>query len=195
MSTETDFQNGFVCGMATKGLVRSGELYKPTIWNDSGIYTYFYIDFRRVMAPFSLGMFTESIIVYDSATIYPSTVELVSGSTYKVYCNFSDKIRGVTVINKRSTLLSFASGRLMPAFSTMFFVAGLDTYVQKAYGYSIANIGDFVPSIGITAIAIDDVLYTPNFEDDLLMHEYYNFPSFSALMPVAEYPVISYWST
>ena len=50
------FQNGFVCGIATKGLVKSGALYEPTIWNDSGIYNYFYIDFRRTMQAFSLGM-------------------------------------------------------------------------------------------------------------------------------------------
>ena len=54
-----EFQNGFLCGMATKGLTRSGEYYKPDIWNDEGVYTHFYIDFRREVAPFSTGMWNE----------------------------------------------------------------------------------------------------------------------------------------
>ena len=72
--SEIDFQNGFVCGMATKGLVRSGELYKPAIWNDEGIYNYFYIDFRRAMEDFSTGMWNESVVVHDSVQLAVSRV-------------------------------------------------------------------------------------------------------------------------
>ena len=73
--SDIDFQNGFLCGMATKGLVRSGELYKPLIYNDSGVYSYFYIDFRRAMQAFSTGMFAESIIIHDSSQINVTNVQ------------------------------------------------------------------------------------------------------------------------
>ena len=48
------FQNGFVCGLATKGLVKSGAIYEPEAYNDAGVYNFFYIDFKRVMEPFSI---------------------------------------------------------------------------------------------------------------------------------------------
>ena len=61
---DIDFQNGFICGMATKGLVRSGELYKPLVWNDGGVYDDFYIDFRQVVSDFSPAQFAEFVKVY-----------------------------------------------------------------------------------------------------------------------------------
>ena len=79
-----DFQNGFVCGMATKGLTRSGEYYKPIIWNDSGEYSYFYIDFKKSMEFFTLGMFNESIIVHDSEQLPVKGIENISPSVYKI---------------------------------------------------------------------------------------------------------------
>lgn len=72
--SDIDFQNGFICGMATKGLVRSGELYKPIIWNDEGVYSYFYIDFRRAMEPFSTGVWNESVVIHDSEQIKATNV-------------------------------------------------------------------------------------------------------------------------
>ena len=32
-----EFQNGFICGMATKGLIKSGVQYEPIIYNDEGL--------------------------------------------------------------------------------------------------------------------------------------------------------------
>lgn len=72
---QISYQNGFVCGMATKGLVRSGQLYQPIIYNDTGVYDYFYIDFRRALEPFSLGMWNESIVVHDSVQLEVSGIE------------------------------------------------------------------------------------------------------------------------
>ena len=63
------YQNGFVCGMATKGLVKSGAAYEPVVYNDAGVYNFFYLDFRRVLEPFSIGMFNESIIVSASSVL------------------------------------------------------------------------------------------------------------------------------
>lgn len=138
MSTETDFQNGFLCGMATKGLIRSGALYAPIIWNDEGVYDFFYIDFKRALAPFSMGMLDESLILHDSVQFDISNFTYVSPGVYKIYCDLSDKIKGVTVMNKVSTLLSFSDGTPLPVFSTLFYVAGLVRYNRLPYCYDSA---------------------------------------------------------
>ena len=85
-----DFQNGFITGMATKGLVRSGDLYKPLCWNDEGDYSYFYIDFRRVMSGFSSGMFNESIIVHDSEQL--KVTQIVQAETENPYNIITDTV-------------------------------------------------------------------------------------------------------
>lgn len=147
--SDIDFQNGFLCGMATKGLSRSGNMYEPTIWNDSGIYTYFYIDFRRALEPFSLGMLTESLIVSDGVSNLTVTgFEVLSAGVYKIYCNIADKINGVMVFNKRNTRLYLATGDPLPVFSVMFYVAGITSYLQMQYIYEIDTyVGvDFVDS-------------------------------------------------
>ena len=139
-----DFDNGFICGMATKGLTRSGQFYRPNIWNDIGIYSYFYIDFKLPIETFSVGMLKESLIIYDSEEIELLNFEKVSGSVYKVFCNISDKTKGVTVINKKSSLLVFANKSFVPAFSVMFYVAGLASIIRKAYAYETAAL--LIPS-------------------------------------------------
>ena len=57
--------------------VLSGAVYEPVIYNDEGVYNYFYIDFLKAVAPFSLGMWNESIIVHDDAQIIVSDVKQV----------------------------------------------------------------------------------------------------------------------
>ena len=127
------FQNGFVCGLATKGLVKSGALYEPTIWNDSGIYNYFYIDFRRTMQAFSIGMFKESIIVSAVAVLPVTDVKQCGDTVYKVFCDISNQPKGVCVTNKKSTRLHFWNGEPVPAFSVWFSVAGQTNYIDAGY--------------------------------------------------------------
>ena len=130
-----EFQNGFLCGMATKGMLRTENQYEPKIWNDSGVFTYFYVDFKRSLEEFSLGMLRESIVLHDSIQFEIKNFEYSAPGIYKVYCDLSDKTKGVTLINKAASLLNFASGRKVPPFSTMFYVAGLGSMVRKAYAY------------------------------------------------------------
>jgi len=136
-----DFQNGFIAGMATKGLIRSGELYKPICWNDEGIYSYFYIDFKRVMSGFSTGMFNDSIVVYDSIAIPVTQVQKVSSGVYKVFCDISDRLQGVTVMNKKTSRLRFATGERLPVFSVHFFVSGIAQYISDGYVYDAETLG------------------------------------------------------
>jgi len=132
---KVSFQNGFICGMATKGLVRSGELYKPLISNDSGFYTYFYIDFRRGMQAFSTGMFNESVVVHDSIQLAVTDIKYVSVGKYKIYCDIANRTHGITVLNKKTSRLKFSSGEQLPVFSTHMYIAGQDAYIDGGYAY------------------------------------------------------------
>ncbi len=137
--SDIDFQNGFICGMATKGLIKTGSQYEPILWNDEGVYTYFYIDFKRAMSPFSQGMLAESIIVYSDAQLPITGFSKVSGSVYKIFCDISNKPRGVLVFNRKSTLLTYTNGQKLPVFSTLFYVAGQTAQEPLDYIYEISN--------------------------------------------------------
>ena len=131
MTESTDFQNGFLCGMATKGLIKTGVAYEPTVWNEEGIYNCFYIDFHRALAPFSEGMLDESIIVHDTVQIEIVGFDYVSSGVYRIYADLSGKTHGVTVLNKASTYLRFANGAKVTPFSAMFYVEGLNKYGKE----------------------------------------------------------------
>lgn len=134
-----DFQNGFICGMATKGLTRSGEYYKPLVWNDEGIYNYFYIDFKKSMEDFTLGMLQESIIVHDTVQLPITNLEKVSSSIYKIYCDITNKRSGITILNKKTSLLAFEGGQQLPIFSIHIYINGQDKYERFKYMYQVAK--------------------------------------------------------
>lgn len=129
------FQNGFICGMATRGLTRSGQFYEPIIWNDEGEYSYFYIDFKMPIEDFSTGMFSESVIVHDSSQLPVTDVDRVSATCYRITCNIAGKTKGVTVMNKKTSWLYFSSGSRVPEFSTWFQVSGLAPNISLKYVY------------------------------------------------------------
>lgn len=173
---QISYQNGFICGMATKGLVRSGQLYQPIIYNDAGVYDYFYIDFRRALEPFSLGMWNESIVIHDSVQLSVSKVVEVSYGVYKVYCDIRDKTHGITVINKKTSRLMFAStGERVPVFSTHMFVEGQDKYLDGGYMYDKSNF-NFVLSITETTAStelyenVDTGSFYEHLSYDLVLH-------------------------
>ena len=114
-------------------VVHVGTEYIPTIWNDSEVYTYFYIDFLSPLQEFTFGMFSESIIVYDSVQISVTAVEKVSASVCKVYANIANLPHGVTVINKKTSKLKFSSGENVPSFSIHMFIAGQVAYIDGGY--------------------------------------------------------------
>ena len=135
-----EFQNGFVCGMATKGLIKSGGQYEPIIYNDEGIYSHLYIDFKRAVQPISFGMLTDSIVAYTTAELSITRVDRLSSSLYKVYCDISSKPNGVTIMHKTPTVLYFADGKQVPSFSVHFFVLGQPRNENLKYIYEIANV-------------------------------------------------------
>ena len=140
------FQNGFVCGIATKGLVKSGAFYEPEAYNDAGVYDFFYLDFKRVMEPFSIGQFNESVIVSGTSALSVSQVtQATDGSgnkiagVYKVYCDISAQTRGVSISHHKNSRLNFWDGTQVPVFSTFMYVAGLATYIDGGYAYDSTN--------------------------------------------------------
>ena len=138
------FQNGFVCGIATKGLVKSGAAYEPEAYNDAGVYDFFYLDFKRVMEPFSIGQFNESVIVSGKAILSVTDVQQYSDTVYKVFCNISNQSKGVSVSHMKSTRLHFWDGTQVPVFSEWFSVAGLASMLDAGYFYEKAQIDDEV---------------------------------------------------
>lgn len=133
--SDIDFQNGFICGMATKGLIKTGAQYEPVIWNDEDVYDYFYIDFKRALAPFTAGMFSDSILVFGNDRLPINGVERVAPSRVKVYCDISGLIRGVLVVHKKNTFLSFSDDRTIPEFSALFYVSGIPSVFHLKYMY------------------------------------------------------------
>lgn len=138
--SDIDFQNGFIVGMATRGITRSGLMYEPLVWNDSGVFSCFYIDFKKPVSGFSLGILTESVIVHDSVQLPITGFAYVSPGVYKIFVDISGKTRGVTVLLKVTSYLAFADGKQIPPFSVHFYVAGIDTYVRLKYLYESADI-------------------------------------------------------
>ena len=166
---QTSFQNGFICGLATKGLVRSGQLYQPLAYNDKGVYSYFYLDFRRILEPFSIGMFADSIIISASSVLSVMQTEQVSATVYKIYCDISSQLKGVVVANKKTTRLRFSNGEIVPVFSIWFAVSGLDSQLDVGYFYDKHSVtyttfsASGVPEIAlIPLMAVDSVQETYN---------------------------------
>ena len=135
-----EFQNGFICGMATKGLIKSGVQYEPVVYNDEGVYNYFYIDFKRAVQPISFGMLADSIVAYTTASLSITGVDRLSSSLYKVYCDISSKPNGVTIIHKTPTALYFVDGKQVPSFSVHFFVSGQPQHINVKYIYEMADV-------------------------------------------------------
>lgn len=171
-----DYQNGFICGMATKGIIRSGEYYKPTCWNDSGNYSYFYIDFHKLISEFTLGMFSESIIVADANQLPVTDVQYVSPGIYKIICDISTCVTGVTIMNKATSLLSYyTSGLRVPVFSVHFYVNGMASYMRLQYCYDkkvfaipIGAATENIPDFNLwTAIALESAADSATFSNPI----------------------------
>lgn len=180
MTEEIAFQNGFVCGMATRGLVQTRTAYEPTIYNDEGVYTYFYLDFKRGVTPFSIGMFNLSMIVHDSEQLEVSHIEYVSTGLYKVWCDIANKIHGITLINKVTTLLSFLNGDPIPSFSVHMYIDGIDMYENLQYMYDPVEWDDYpVNTLGDITESYDDIALF----DDVEFEEIYDDETYATPCP------------
>lgn len=133
--SDIDFQNGFIVGMATRGITRSGLAYAPIAWNDDGIFSYFYIDFKKPVADLSVGMFEDSCVISDSVKIPATGVRRISSSIYKIYADIRDAFFGISILGKYDTSLLFSDGVSVPIFSIKFDVAGISPRQKLKYMY------------------------------------------------------------
>lgn len=138
--SEIDYYNGFVCGMATRGMIRSGQSYSPNVFNDPGQTGYFYIEFRQSLNSFSFGMLTESIQVLGLTNAIPITdFEMVSPSRVKIMCSIAGQ-ESITVVGMTGGWLSFSAGGKVPGFSASFVVEGIVSFPKTAYAYETLEI-------------------------------------------------------
>lgn len=139
-----EFQNGFLCGMATKGLTKSGQTVSADVWNDEGTYTYFYLDMRLPLQSFSTGMFTESIYVIGTAgRIEITGISKISSTIYKVYCNFAGQT-SITILGRADGVLVYTTGEKLPSFSLIMLVSGVISYHRVAYAYDSINLDQYL---------------------------------------------------
>lgn len=134
--SDIDFQNGFVVGMATKGLIKSGQAYSPIIGNDTGLYSYFYIDFLKTLSLFSLPMLIDGIqILTSSSTVITITgFTQITGSKYKIFTADFSAQETLTVVGKPTTWLNFSTdGTKVPGFSQLFYIAGITPIFRPGY--------------------------------------------------------------
>ena len=59
----------------------------------------------------------------------------VSMGVYKIYCDLTNRPHGITVLNKKTSRLRFASGEQLPVFSTHMFILGQAQYLDAGYFY------------------------------------------------------------
>lgn len=131
--------------------------YEPLLWNDTGVYSYFYIDFLKDLAPFTIGMWNESIVVYDSVAIAVTAVEKISARVYKVYANITNFPHGYTVLHKKTTRLTLPDGSTLAPFSIHAFVTGQIVYLDGAYVYDLINLQ--LPNFNVSE-TMENLLWT-----------------------------------
>lgn len=182
--SEIDYYNGFVCGMATRGVIKSGQSYSPNAFNDPGQTGYFYIEFRQSLNSFSFGMLAESIQVLGSAgTLSITGFKMISPSRMQVFCNI-DGQQAVTVIGKTGGWLSFTAGGKVPGFSVSFDVEGVVSYPKLAYAYEALTVQNTTSQV--ESATIDFANYTT----DQTAYDMMLIPAFSSMF---EDVVISFY--
>lgn len=159
-------------GMAVGGKFNLSSVagYKPVIWNDSGVYSYFYMNFQKPMADFSPAQFMECVMVQGNAGLLTITDAIkVSDMVVKVFCNIDGQTSGLQVYGKASSWLTFANGRSTPEFTVAFTVAGLSTNITLAYVYDTMTLRPTVEAI-VEDVFFEHVIYVQgNVVDTILL--------------------------
>lgn len=136
--------NNSYLGALASGMSQA-EIYRADAYSDEGNFTYFYIDFKKDMAPFSLGMLIESIVIVGATNVVlPITgFEKINNKVFKIYCNIVNQ-EYIIVSNKKESWLKFSNNAKVDAFTTMFNPAGTTRYIKLAYAYELVNMGSFL---------------------------------------------------
>lgn len=131
---KNSFLAGLSVGKSLKGWSGAGEAegYTPRVWNDEGVYDYFYIDYIRDVVNFSLGRFRHSTIISGATgELTPTNAEQISASVYKIYANIAGAGQ-VSVMGRKARGLKFPGNDDVPGFEANFWV---DDEVLHQPGY------------------------------------------------------------
>lgn len=130
------FLAGLSVGKSLKGWSGAGEAegYTPRVWNDPGVYDYFYIDYIRDVVNFSLGRFRHATIISGATgELIPTNAEQISQSVYKIYVNITGAGQ-VSVLGREARGLKFPGNDDVPGFEANFWVDD-ETPYQPDYMY------------------------------------------------------------
>lgn len=133
------FQNGFSCGMATRGLTNSAASYKPIIYNAPGEYDGFFIDFRYNVEEFTFGMLFDSMFIITQNILPIKGIRRISETIYFIECDITNQVKGVLVSHRPNSYLYFTDGKQVPQFSILFYVAGIESSFNLKYVYDEAH--------------------------------------------------------
>lgn len=103
----------------------------PAAYNTEGIYDYFYLVFQKDIQPFSVGQFNDSVLMIGSKILTATKVEQVNSNTYRIYVNLSNENLGIVLGSRQNTSLMYTNNTLVPIFSTILIVEGLDVPITK----------------------------------------------------------------
>lgn len=126
------FLAGLAAGRSMKGWSGTGgagESLAPLCWNDAGVSSCFYIDYRGPLREFSYGRFCNKTAIFGSGgEIIPTETELVGGGIVRVWADLAGQTQ-VRIFGNSRDGLWFSDGRAVGAFAAEFWVDGQAPYV------------------------------------------------------------------
>lgn len=166
-------KRSFALGMAVGGRYNANinTRYAPLVWNDPGIYDYFYIDYKRAVGTFSYGRFrNSSALVGTTGELIPSNAEQVTPRVYKIHADISQELL-VRVFYNEGRGLVFSDGEAVPGFGVSFYVDGNQPYEPPyIYDCGVLELPEFAAPEGL-AIAYVDVHAISGMADTVALPE------------------------
>ena len=125
------FLAGLAAGRSLKGWSGTGgtrESLAPLCWNDAGVSSCFYIDYRAPLREFSYGRFCNKTAIFGAdGEIIPAEAELVGGGIVRVWADLSGQTQ-IRIFGNSRDGLWYSDGRRVSAFAAEFWVDGQAPY-------------------------------------------------------------------
>ena len=111
------------------------KTYSPELYMDEDYSNYFYIDFLQDIENFSLGMFTEFMIVIGKTIVTPTTVVRVNSHVFKVYMDLTTMGEKLHLINTNNHIFKFTNGEYVDIFYSNMDILNVVSTELNAYLY------------------------------------------------------------
>lgn len=117
------FLQGIAVGRAMRGR-DSSDITSPICWNETGIYSYFYIQYPQAITTVTKGQFTVCHNIFcRNGELTVTDIEVIDSKTLKVICNISTARNAwVAVTNYDNSYLKYANGASIPIYGISFWV-------------------------------------------------------------------------